>query len=243
MSKDNLYIVIPAYNEEETIEMVINDWYKVVDKIKNDSKLVIIDDGSRDSTYEKALRLVDKYPNLVVLTKENEGHGATLLYGYKYAIDNGASYVFQTDSDGQTLSEEFWDFWKLRRKYTAIIGKRTKRKDGLSRIFVTKVLKLVLMIIFHLNVEDANTPFRLIKTKTLNKYYNLIPPKFNLSNVLLTVLFLDKKEKVKFLPITFKERQGGVNSINLKKIVKIGKEAIKDFILIKKSLKRSEKGK
>ena len=55
--------------------------------------------------------------------------------------------------------------------------------------------------------------------------------------MLLTVLLLDNKEKVKFIPITFKERQGGVNSINFKKIVKIGMEAVKDFIVIKKSLK------
>ena len=237
MSKENLYIIIPAYNEEENIENVINDWYKVINKIKNDSKLVIIDDGSKDNTYEKALKLQKKFSDLVVLTKKNEGHGATLLYGYKYAIENGASYVFQTDSDGQTESSEFFEFWKLRRKYNAIIGSRTKRRDGISRIFVTKVLKLVLLLIFHLNVEDANTPFRLIKTKTLRKYYDFIPEKFNLSNVLLTVLLLDNKEKVKFIPITFKERQGGVNSINFKKIVKIGMEAVKDFIVIKKSLK------
>lgn len=238
MSKDNLYIIIPAYNEEANIEHVIKDWYKIIGRIKNNSKLVIIDDGSRDNTYKIALDLKKKFSNLEVITKENEGHGATLLYGYKYAIENKASYVFQTDSDGQTLPEEFWDFWKLRRKYDAIIGKRIKRLDGISRVFVTKVLRLVLLLIFHLNVEDANTPFRLIKTKTLEKYYDLIPEKFNLSNVLLTVLLLDRKEKVKFIPITFKERQGGVNSINFKKIVKIGKVAIKDFRLIKKSLKK-----
>lgn len=238
MNKDNLYIVIPAYNEEETIEGVIKDWHKIVKKIGNKSKLVIIDDGSKDKTYEIASSLKKKYTNLVVLTKENEGHGATLLYGYKYAIDNDATYVFQTDSDGQTEPLEFWDFWKLRRKYEVVIGKRNKRKDGLSRIFVTKVLKFVLLLIFHLNVEDANTPFRLIKTKTLAKYYNKIPDKFNLSNVLLTVLLLDGKERVKFIPITFKKRQGGVNSINFKKIIKIGKVAVGDFRVIRKSLKR-----
>lgn len=238
MNKDNLYIIIPAYNEEETIEGVIKDWYKVVKKIGNKSKLVIIDDGSRDNTYEIASSLKKKFPNLVVITKENEGHGATLLYGYKYAIDNDATYVFQTDSDGQTESLEFWDFWKLRRRYEAVIGKRNKRKDGISRIFVTKVLKFVLLLIFHLNVEDANTPFRLINTRTLSKYYDLIPEKFNLSNVMLTVLLLKGKERVKFIPITFKKRQGGVNSINFKKIIKIGRNAIKDFRVIKKSLKK-----
>ena len=44
---DKLYIVIPAYNEEDNIVSVINDWYPVVEKIGNGSRLLIIDDGSR----------------------------------------------------------------------------------------------------------------------------------------------------------------------------------------------------
>ena len=52
-SKDKLYIVIPAYNEEENIDDVVNEWHEVVEKINEESKLVIIDDGSRDNTYKK----------------------------------------------------------------------------------------------------------------------------------------------------------------------------------------------
>ena len=63
-----------------------------------------------------------------------------------------------------------------------------------------------------------------------------MPENFNLSNVMLTVLFLRGKENVQFIPITFRPRQGGVNSINLKKITKIGIQAVKDFRTIKKNL-------
>lgn len=75
-----------------------------------------------------------------VLTKENEGHGATLLFGYRYAMEHGADYIFQTDSDGQTRPEEFPAFWKSRAAYDMIIGYRNKRQDGWMRILVTKVL-------------------------------------------------------------------------------------------------------
>ena len=47
---DTLYIVIPAYNEEATILSVINQWYPVVEKVGGDSRLVIVNDGSKDST-------------------------------------------------------------------------------------------------------------------------------------------------------------------------------------------------
>ena len=83
----------------------------------------------------------------IPLTKENSGHGATILFGYKYALEHGADYVFQTDSDGQTVPSEFAPFWGAKDKYDIIIGYRNKRRDGLSRVFVTRVLRLVVHLL------------------------------------------------------------------------------------------------
>jgi glycosyltransferase involved in cell wall biosynthesis len=177
------------------------------------------------------------------ITKQNSGHGATVLYGYNYALESGADFIFQTDSDGQTEPLEFDSFWQNRNDYCAQIGYRRHREDGASRVSVTKVLKLVLRVIFGVNVTDANTPFRLIERNTLEKYIKYIPENFNLSNVLLTVLLVKNKEKIRFEEITFRPRQGGVNSINFRKIFKIGLQAVRDFRQIKKSLKMSGGGK
>ncbi len=233
---DKLYIVIPAYNEEENIDSVAREWHEIVKNIGEDSKLVIISDGSKDNTYGKLCDLKKDLAQLEPITKPNGGHGATVLYGYHYALSKGADYIFQTDSDGQTLPSEFEQFWKIRKNYPVIIGYRNHRKDGFSRVFVTKTLKFILWCIFRLNITDANTPFRLMQREVLNKYIQKVPKDFNLSNVMLTVLYLHNKENVKFIPITFRPRQGGVNSINFKKITKIGKQAVKDFMKIKKSL-------
>lgn len=238
MKKEKLYIIIPAYNESANIEEVINDWIPLVDKIKNESKLIVINDGSRDNTLDILKGLEKKHKNLVVIDKENSGHGATILYGYKYALDNDADYIFQTDSDGQTLASEFDEFWKKRNEYDVIIGHRNKRKDGISRIFVTKVLKYVLRLIFKVSIKDSNCPYRLMKKECLKKYIDRIPKDYNLTNVLLSVLFVKNKENVLFIPITFRPRQGGENSINIRKITKIGKKAIKDFKQLKKEINR-----
>lgn len=240
MSK--LYIVIPAYNEEENIDMVIKDWYPIVEKIGEGSKLVIIDDGSKDATYSIMKQHAATMDAFEPITKPNGGHGATILYGYQYAINAGADYIFQTDSDGQTLPEEFWNFWENRENHDMVIGHRKGRQDGFSRIFVTKTLKFVLQLCFHVNVVDGNTPFRLMKATTLKKYIYLIPKDYNLSNVIISVIYAKKKLKVKYLSITFRPRQGGVNSINLKKIFKIGKQAIIDFKTINNVLNMSNAG-
>lgn len=235
---NKLYIVIPAYNEEENISDVINDWYPVVEKVGGDSRLVIINDGSKDNTYE-IMQKIKKEKNLKLfepMTKENGGHGATILYGYNYAIAQGADYIFQTDSDGQTLPEEFWQFWEEREQYDMIIGHRNKRQDGSSRVFVTKTLKFVIRLCFGVTVTDANTPFRLMKVDTLKQYIGLIPKDYNLSNVIISVIYAKRGLAVKYIPITFRPRQGGVNSINLKRIIGIGKQAVKDFRVIGKTI-------
>ena len=99
---------------------------------------------------------------------------------------------------------------------------------------MTRTLKAVIRLKFGVTVTDANTPYRLMKAATLKKYIGLVPENFNLSNVVITVILTKKHCKVKYIPITFRPRQGGVNSINLKKIFKIGQKALSDFAEINK---------
>lgn len=236
---DKLYIIIPAYNEEENIRQVIDDWYPVVEAHNGDgeSRLIVIDDGSKDSTYSIMQEYAKERPLFCPVTKPNGGHGATVLYGYHYALEHGADYIFQTDSDGQTLPSEFEQFWEKREQYDMVIGWRKGREDGASRVFTTKVLKLVIKLCFGVTVTDANTPFRLMKADTLKEYIGLVPKDFNLSNVLISVIYTKKGCSMKYIPITFRPRQGGVNSINMKRIFGIGKQALSDFRRINKALK------
>ncbi|MDE7418081.1 MAG: glycosyltransferase family 2 protein [Lachnospiraceae bacterium] len=237
---DTLYIVMPAYNEEKNLQAVAEAWYSVIERhnAEGKSRLLIVDDGSKDSTAEIGRNLAGRYPYLEFITKQNTGHGATVLFAYQYALQANADYIFQTDSDGQTVPEEFEQFWDKRKDFSAIIGYRRQREDGFSRIVVTKTLKVVLRVVFGLNVTDANAPFRLMKRELLQEYLPDVPDHFNLSNVMLTVLFLYNEEDVLFVPITFRQRQGGVNSINIPKICRIGMWAVKDFWKIKKGMRR-----
>ncbi len=239
---DILYIVIPAYNEEANIRRVLEDWYPVVEAHDGDgrSRLVVVNDGSKDSTGAILEECAREMPLLKPLSKENGGHGAAVLYGYRYAIDQGADYIFQTDSDGQTLPEEFPPFWEDRQKYDMVIGHRKGRQDGWSRILVTKTLRLVIRLCFGVWVTDANTPYRLMKAEVLQQYLGLIPENFNLSNVLVSVIYAREKRPTLFRPITFRPRQGGVNSINIPKICKIGRQAVGDFKTINRQLAAAE---
>ncbi len=75
MKHDSLYIIMPAYNEEKNIGTVIEQWYPVVERIGGESRLVILNDGSRDGTYEMIRKYQKKYERLIGIDKPNEGHG------------------------------------------------------------------------------------------------------------------------------------------------------------------------
>lgn len=233
---ENLFIVMPAYNEAENIEDVVNSWYPLLEGKGEDSKLIVADSGSTDDTHKILTRLKEKYPRLEILSDTGKQHGPKLMALYGYAVKNGADYIFQTDSDGQTNPDEFGRFWKMRTKYDAVIGKRPSRGDGISRKFVEKVLCMILRIYFKVSVPDANAPFRLMKAELVSKYIKRLPNQYDLPNVMLTTYFVYFKENVKFVNISFRPRQGGVNSLNILKIAKVGWKALHDFSVLRKDM-------
>ena len=238
---ETIYIVMPAYNEEANIEAVVRQWHPVAERLVQEGhtcKLAIANDGSKDRTSEILHRLAGGYPFLESIDKPNSGHGGTILYLYHHAIQNGATYVFQTDSDGQTLPEEFFPMWENRAKAAFHIGYRYGRQDGLSRIVVTRVLRFVVLIMFRVWVKDANTPFRLMEVPKLKEILQYIPDNFFLSNVAIAAITSKRKESIAWYPITFRPRQGGVNSINLKRIFGIGKKALSEFREMNRNLSR-----
>jgi glycosyltransferase involved in cell wall biosynthesis len=213
---------MPAYNEEAGIVKVVDEWYAVIKSIGDGSKLIIFNDGSTDNTLDVLNNIKNKYPDLIIMNKENTGHGPTCTMAYQYAVAEGADWIFQTDSDGQTKSDDFYRFWEKRNNYDFIIGWRTKRKDSSERRFITQILKWTLFVIFKVVVKDANAPFRLMKSDHLCRYLPLIPADFFLSNVLLSVMFMTNKENVLWQEISFASRASGNSSLPLKRFFRLG---------------------
>ena len=236
---EKLFIVMPAYNEQDNIADTLAAWYPVIERhaANGESRLVAVNDGSTDDTFAVMQEFAKDHPLFTPLTKPNGGHGPTVIYAYNYAIEQGADWIFQTDSDGQTNPEEFEAFWEAREAYDGIFGNRTVRGDGNSRAMVEKVVCLLLRIYFGVKVPDANAPFRLMRAEKVAKYLKKLPEDYNLPNIMMTTYFVYYKERVSFREISFKPREKGTNSINIKKIFKIGRQAVKDFRMLKKGMK------
>lgn len=233
---DSIFVVMPAYNEQENIETVVKQWYSVLEGKSSDSRLVVADSGSTDNTHKILKKLQSSYPQLELLQHTQKQHGPKVLALYRYAIKNRADYIFQTDSDGQTDPGEFEQFWELRKRYDIVVGKRTVRGDGRSRAFIEHVVCFLLKIFFGVDIPDANAPFRLMKSSVVQKYLDKLPQDYNIPNIMLTTYFAYYKEKMVFKEISFRPRQKGKNSINICKIIQIGWKAIGDFKKLRREL-------
>lgn len=237
---DSVFVVMPAYNEEANIESVIRSWYPVLTGKSEASRLVVADSGSSDRTHVILEELKKGLPQLEILEDTDRQHGPKVMALYRLAIERKADYVFQTDSDGQTDPEEFAAFWELRGKYDGVFGNRTVRGDGKSRAMVEKAVCLLLRLYFGVRVPDANAPFRLMRTDAVSRYIGKLPENYALPNIMLTAWFAHGKERICFREITFRPRQGGKNSINLRRIFGIGRQALRDFRGFREEMKSGD---
>lgn len=236
-----LYIVMPVYNEEAVIEKVISEWYPMLENGSEDSRMVIADGGSSDSTLSILYDLQKEYPKLVVFSMPGTEHGSKVIALYKYAIENNAEWVFQTDSDGQTVHEEFLEFWNARHSYDAVFGYRKKRGDGFGRKIIEYVLRVLVAMFFGVFVPDANAPFRLMRCTALSKYIDFMSEDFSLPNAVITACFARYKERICFKNISFRARTSGKNHMTLIKILQIGFSSFWNFSKVRKTLKKHEK--
>lgn len=219
----------------------VEEWYPMLEYGSEKSRLVVSDGGSKDNTLQILYKLQEKYPKLEVLPRPGTDNGTKVILLLKYAIENGAEWVFHVDSDRQTLPTEFPPFWENRKDYDAIMGNRVVRGDGLFRKFVSKVLCLYVWCYWGVLLEDTCAPFRLVRAETLKKYVYMLPDRFALPNAFLTACYCKFHERVQFREITFRPRQGGTNFINPRRIIQIGWDSFSSFALMRKRLKEYAK--
>lgn len=156
IDKDN-WVVMPCYNESRHISEVIRE---VLSYTKN---LVVIDDGSKDSTFEIAKKL-NKHTIKHVI---NLGKGAALKTGAEFAISNGAKRIIFIDSDGQHEPREIPTFFKLLDKYDIVFGYRkfNKRMPFILR-FGNFMLTNITYLLFGVKLSDTQSGYRAMTAKS-----------------------------------------------------------------------------
>ena len=218
-----LWVVVPVYNEGSAVESVLREWTTAVDVSVPDAILCVVDDGSSDETPAVLARLAASLPGLRVLAQANAGHGQACLSGYRAALEGGAGWVLQIDSDGQCDPQYFEAVWKKRTEHASIFGKRVDRDDGAARKVISWFCRVATHIATGVPVRDPNVPYRLMRADVLKPAIADFPQDFGLSNILVSVV-LQKGlgPKMGFVPIGFRDRTGGEPSVKWMKFVTEG---------------------
>jgi glycosyltransferase involved in cell wall biosynthesis len=212
-----LSVIIPVFNEQDSIKKVIKEWMFELNKYDLNYKFIIINDGSIDNTQRILNQIISK--KIKVFQKKRQGHGKSCLFGYLYSIKNKFTHILQIDGDGQCNPKYFRYFFENYKKKLAIYGYRYKRDDGLQRKIFSRLMEIIIFLVSYKFLKDPNTPYRLINTVLLKKLVYKIPKNISLVNVYLTYL-LNKHVNILYIPIRFHKRYDGTSKHNLKNMFK-----------------------
>ena len=206
MSYAELITIMPVFNEAEGVSNVITEWLHALSRERVKHRLIAINDGSTDATFSILQNLQSQFPGeLIVLNKSNSGHGQTCRFGYEFALEQGAPWILQIDSDGQCDPSFVPEFMAKRSRADCVFGVRVKREDGVMRKLISEVNRLLVAFVTGQNLRDPNVPYRLIKSETLGKALRSIPKEFDLQNVALAVaLKRNRNVRWAFVPIRFR---------------------------------------
>ena len=132
--RPSLSIVIPAYNEEESLGYVLIDTLKDLPKVVSDYEIIVVDDGSSDSTPHIADLFAKKNSHVHVIHQSNKGFNRAMITGLRAAKKK---YVAYMHAGGQDLIRDMVNCLRIMPNYDLVLGKRGKRIDyDLYRLFL-----------------------------------------------------------------------------------------------------------
>ena len=157
-SRNEIFVVVPAYNEEKTVSQIIEGI------AKEGYNVVLVNDGSKDNTLNLAIGSKRRYPDKIFVVSHfiNRGLGAALKTGIDVAVRKHAKYILTFDADGQ---HEISDIEKVVKplqdsKADVCIGARPFKDMPFSKSFANSVMNFLTLIFYRRNVKDSQSGLR-----------------------------------------------------------------------------------
>lgn len=208
-------IIIPAYNEAENIEKVIDNL--ISNYPQHD--YVIVNDGSTDATKS----ICRKHHYQVLHLPINMGIGGAVQTGYRYAWENDYDMAVQIDGDGQHDVAFLEEMIKLMEEEQAdcVIGSRFVRKEGFQSSGLRRTgiqfLSMLGFVLTGVRVRDITSGYRLVNSKFIRIFAQDYPVDYPEPEAL--VITAVHGGRIREYPVVMKERENGTSSITLKRSV------------------------
>jgi len=160
--RPGLSVFFPAYNDSGTIASLVITAIQTARRLTPDFEVIIVNDGSADTTAQIADELARTYPEVrVVHHPRNRGYGGALRSGFEAATQD---LVFYTDGDAQYDPSEMALLWeRLEPGVDLVNGYKISRSDPLHRIVIGRIYHHTVSLLFGLRVRDVDCDFRLLR--------------------------------------------------------------------------------
>jgi glycosyltransferase involved in cell wall biosynthesis len=166
----SLTVFFPAYNDSGTIASLVITALQSAAKLTSNYEIIVVNDGSSDSTAQILDELARLYPQLRVVTHDvNRGYGGALRTGFATASKD---VVFYTDGDAQYDPSEIAVLWPaLTPGVDLVNGYKISRSDPLHRIIIGRIYHHTVKILFGLHVSDVDCDFRLLRRSIFDRVH------------------------------------------------------------------------
>jgi glycosyltransferase involved in cell wall biosynthesis len=207
----NLTIVMPAYNEEESLQKILPQWVESCQS--NGWELIIVNDGSTDKT-RSLLDTFAKFPFFSVFNhKVNRGYGGALKTGI---LNAKTDFVITVDSDGQhslESAQKLYDQIKVDDS-DLIIGSRSTNSLFPIRNLGKTIIRGVSRLLLPNKITDLNSGLKIYRTELAKKFLRVCPNSMAFSDI-ITLTFIAERCKVTEFPIKVENRIAGKSKITL----------------------------
>lgn len=217
-----LSIVLPAYNEEGSIEETLRTLYAKLQEEQIDHEIVVVNDNSKDNTLGLLTTIQETIPTLVVHTN----HGPN---GFGYAIRYGLER-FQGDCVAimmSDLSDDPADLVAFYRKMVAenldcVFGSRFIKGSKIIdypfvKLMINRIANLIIKIVIGIKYNDATNAFKLYKKETIKGISPLMSPHFNLT-IELSLKCIVRGYSYAILPNSWRNRKEGESKLKIKEM-------------------------
>ncbi len=213
--KSDVLIIIPAYNEAENIENIVDEittGYPQYD-------YVVVNDGSSDDTARILKRRGYNHINCPI----NLGIGGAIQTGYRYAKENDYEIAVQIDGDGQHDPAYIGEIIEpiLKGEADYVIGSRFVNKEGFQSSFTRRLgirfLSAFITVLCLRHVKDVTSGFRAVNRFFINIFADSYPIDYPEPEAIMDAVM--RRKRILELPVVMRERETGKSSINMRKSV------------------------
>jgi len=216
-----LSVIIPARDEEGCIEQTISDLHN--DFLKNliPHELVVVDDGSTDTTWDILNRLATSIPELQpVQNRSPNGFGRAVIKGLDSMKGDAAVIMMADESDDSQDAIRYWQL--LNDGYECVFGSRFVKGSKVVdypwlKLRINRIANLLIRIGFNIKLNDTTNAFKAYRKTVIDGCRPLIASHFNLT-VELPLKAIVRGYRWTVIPITWKNRQTGTSKLKIKEM-------------------------